>query len=224
MRRRSGRLSRKGGVQGLVNIYDGDDMIFPGHTGFTLAASAPPGWLPRDGRAVSRTVYAGLFSAIGTAHGAGDGSTTFNLPDDRGNVDVGADLARGVFPGLAVGGFLADGNKSHGHTTDTQGGHAHATDSQGSHAHTGSTDSQGAHTHTANIATGAGGGGSTVGGGTAGGTTNSAGAHTHTVTIAAAGAHTHSTDTQGAHAHTIAAAGNTYATVRSRAGLPIIKY
>ena len=38
-------------------------------------------WLECDGRAVSRTTYATLFAAIGTTYGAGDGSTTFNLPD-----------------------------------------------------------------------------------------------------------------------------------------------
>lgn len=46
--------------------------------------SAPSGWLAADGTAVSRTTYATLFAAIGTAHGSGDGSTTFNLPDLRG--------------------------------------------------------------------------------------------------------------------------------------------
>lgn len=46
--------------------------------------SAPSGWLAADGTAVSRSAYAALFSAIGTAHGSGDGSTTFNLPDLRG--------------------------------------------------------------------------------------------------------------------------------------------
>ncbi len=44
----------------------------------------PSGWLLCDGRAVSRTVYASLFSALGTAYGTGDGSTTFNIPDFRG--------------------------------------------------------------------------------------------------------------------------------------------
>jgi microcystin-dependent protein len=52
-------------------------------------ASAPAGWLLCDGSAVSRTTYADLFTAIGTAYGAGDGSTTFNLPDTRGRVQVG---------------------------------------------------------------------------------------------------------------------------------------
>ncbi len=44
-------------------------------------SSAPTGWLMCDGSAVSRTTYAALFAAIGTAFGAGDGSTTFNLPN-----------------------------------------------------------------------------------------------------------------------------------------------
>jgi microcystin-dependent protein len=44
----------------------------------------PAGWLMCDGAAVDRTIYAGLFGAIGTAYGVGDGSTTFNLPDYRG--------------------------------------------------------------------------------------------------------------------------------------------
>lgn len=46
--------------------------------------SAPSGWLAADGTAVSRTTYASLFAAISTTHGAGNGSTTFNLPDLRG--------------------------------------------------------------------------------------------------------------------------------------------
>jgi microcystin-dependent protein len=46
--------------------------------------SAPNGWLAADGAAVSRTTFAALFATIGTVHGAGDGSTTFNLPDLRG--------------------------------------------------------------------------------------------------------------------------------------------
>jgi hypothetical protein len=46
--------------------------------------SAPAGWLAADGANVSRSTYAALFSAIGTTYGAGDGSTTFALPDLRG--------------------------------------------------------------------------------------------------------------------------------------------
>jgi microcystin-dependent protein len=46
---------------------------------------APSGWLLCNGLAVSRTTYLGIFNAIGTSYGSGDGSTTFNLPDLRGN-------------------------------------------------------------------------------------------------------------------------------------------
>lgn len=52
-------------------------------------SAAPTDWLLCDGGAVSRTTYAALFTAIGTAYGAGDGSTTFNLPDLRGRIPVG---------------------------------------------------------------------------------------------------------------------------------------
>jgi microcystin-dependent protein len=51
-------------------------------------AAAPTGFLLEDGAAVSRTTYAALFAVIGTTHGVGDGSTTFNLPDSRGRMLV----------------------------------------------------------------------------------------------------------------------------------------
>ena len=52
-------------------------------------ASVPSGWLKCDGTAVSRTTYAALFGITGTAFGAGDGSTTFNLPDLKDRVILG---------------------------------------------------------------------------------------------------------------------------------------
>lgn len=54
------------------------------------AATAPTGYLVCDGSAVSRTDYAALFAVIGTTWGAGDGSTTFNIPDFRGRTSIGA--------------------------------------------------------------------------------------------------------------------------------------
>jgi len=53
-------------------------------------SSAPAGFLLCDGSAVSRTTYAVLFAAIGTSYGAGNGSTTFNLPDTRSSAIIGA--------------------------------------------------------------------------------------------------------------------------------------
>lgn len=52
-------------------------------------STAPANWFIADGSAVSRTANASLFAVIGTTYGAGDGSTTFNLPDLRGRVPVG---------------------------------------------------------------------------------------------------------------------------------------
>lgn len=54
-------------------------------------ASAPSGWLLCDGTAVSRTTYAALYAVIGDTYGAGDGSTTFDLPDLRGRAVFGKD-------------------------------------------------------------------------------------------------------------------------------------
>lgn len=49
----------------------------------------PTGWFLCDGSAVSRTTYAALFAVIGTTFGAGDGSTTFNLPNLKGRFSIG---------------------------------------------------------------------------------------------------------------------------------------
>jgi microcystin-dependent protein len=65
--------------------------------------TAPPGWLKANGAAVSRTTYAGLFAVLGTVFGAGDGTTTFNLPDLRGEFLRGWDDARGVDTGRVFG-------------------------------------------------------------------------------------------------------------------------
>lgn len=54
-------------------------------------STSPAGWQLCYGQAISRTTYAGLFSAIGTTYGSGDGSTTFNLPDLRGRAVAGLD-------------------------------------------------------------------------------------------------------------------------------------
>lgn len=70
---------------------------------FFARTAAPIGWLKANGAAVSRTTYASLFSAIGTTFGVGDGSTTFNLPDMRGEFPRGWDDARGIDSGRSFG-------------------------------------------------------------------------------------------------------------------------
>lgn len=72
--------------------------------------AAPSGWLLCYGQAVSRTTYAALFAAISTTYGAGDGTTTFNLPDLRGRVPGGKDDMGGVAASrLTTGGSGVNG-------------------------------------------------------------------------------------------------------------------
>lgn len=68
----------------------------PGDLKTSAITSAPPGWLTCDGSAVSRSTYSFLYAAIGVAYGAGDGATTFNVPDLRGRVPVGAGTGSGL--------------------------------------------------------------------------------------------------------------------------------
>jgi phage-related tail fiber protein len=76
---------------------------FEGMVGGFARNTAPPGWLKANGAAVSRTTYAALFAAIGTTFGAGDGATTFNVPDLRGEFVRGWDDGRGIDSGRAFG-------------------------------------------------------------------------------------------------------------------------
>jgi phage-related tail fiber protein len=90
-------------------------QLEPGIVGYTAASAPPPGWLKRNGAAVSRTTYAALFAAIGTTYGAGDGSTTFNLPEARGEFDRGWDDGRGIDTGRVRGSAQADAEQGHSH-------------------------------------------------------------------------------------------------------------
>ena len=95
---------------------------------YTFAGSTvPTGWLKCNGALLSRTTYASLFAVIGTTYGAGDGSTTFALPDLRGEFVRGADDGRGVDAGRVLGSAQAGQNASHTHTASTSpaGGHNH---------------------------------------------------------------------------------------------------
>jgi len=82
-------------------------------------STAPSGWLSCSGTAVSRTTYSRLWTAIGTTYGSGDGSTTFTLPDLRGEFVRGWDNSRGVDSGRSFGSSQADEFKSHSHTFGT---------------------------------------------------------------------------------------------------------
>lgn len=94
----------------------------PGDIKLTGRSTAPTGWLLCDGSAVSRTTYADLFDAIGTAYGTGDGSTTFNLPDGRGRMFIGAGTGTGL-----TARFLGDtgGAETHQLTLAEMPAHGH---------------------------------------------------------------------------------------------------
>ena len=85
-------------------------------------ATAPIGYLACDGNVASRNSYPELFNAIGTLYGVGDGVTTFNLPDLRGEFIRGIDNGRGADPGRLFGSFQPDEFKSHNHTLPSQSG------------------------------------------------------------------------------------------------------
>lgn len=71
-----------------------DEVV--GEVAYFARTTPPSGWLKANGAAVSRTTYAALFAAIGTTFGAGDGRTTFNLPDLRGEFIRGLDDGRNI--------------------------------------------------------------------------------------------------------------------------------
>lgn len=92
----------------LLNVDDLVGMIPSGTVMYFAGQTAPTGWLKANGAAVSRTLYAALFQSIGTTYGAGDGRTTFNLPDLRGEFIRGWDDGRGIDSRRALGSGQSD--------------------------------------------------------------------------------------------------------------------
>ena len=84
---------------------------------FTMATTTvPSGYLECDGSAVSRTTYADLFAAIGTTWGSGNGSSTFNVPDLRGEFVRGWDNGRGIDTGRTFASSQSHQLQLHSHT------------------------------------------------------------------------------------------------------------
>ncbi|MDC0686157.1 phage tail protein [Mitsuaria sp. RG] len=135
----------EGGWTPTVELYHTGNLkpesIVPAGTLIqTFARTAPVGTLRCNGAAVSRTTFAALFAAIGTYYGAGDGVTTFNLPDTRGLFIRDVDESRGFDLGRTPGTLQLSQNLSHSHSTSTS--------VAGSHIHAGSNTSvAGSHTH-----------------------------------------------------------------------------
>lgn len=81
---------------GKINEVFLRDIIPAGTLHFSASPIAPTGYLICNGAAVSRSEYPTLFTAIGTVWGAGDGSTTFNVPDYRGRMPIGVGQTTGL--------------------------------------------------------------------------------------------------------------------------------
>lgn len=99
----------------IKDIY-GRGQIPAGTVSAFAGATAPDGYLVCNGGAISRTIFSDLFAAVGTTYGAGNGTTTFNIPDLRGEFLRGLDGGRGVDSGRALGSYQADELKAHTHT------------------------------------------------------------------------------------------------------------
>lgn len=92
------------------------EALFPaGVIEYHASSNAIAGRVLAQGQAVSRTTYSKLFARIGTYFGAGNGTTTFNLPDGRGTFPRGLDSGRGLDAGRTLGSFQGSQNISHNH-------------------------------------------------------------------------------------------------------------
>ena len=114
-------------------------------------STAPAGWQLCYGQTISRTQYAGLFAVIGTTYGAGDGSTTFALPDLRGRAVAGLDNMGGTAIGRLTNTVLTASNTL-GATGGTQT-HTLASGESGVPAHghpasSGAMSANASHVHT----------------------------------------------------------------------------
>ena len=79
------------------------DGVRPGSTIEWRSETLPEGYIENDGAEVSRNDYRRIFAAMATTYGSGDGLTTFNLPDDRGQFKRGLDNDRGIDPLRVLG-------------------------------------------------------------------------------------------------------------------------
>lgn len=200
--------SRQAGLEGKLDaaVPTGGIMEWP-------TTTAPAGYLLCNGAAVDRVTYGALFGVIGVSFGAGNGSTTFNVPDCRGRVGLGL-AASGT--GSTLGG--TGGSLDHTHTgpshthTGATGAASPGTNSQGNHTHTmsGSTATEGTHVHAVSGTTSGPTGTSTQQNGAGASFTVANDTHTHTNTFNTGAGQDHShgagtlaTSNTGAHTHTV---------------------
>lgn len=167
------KVKSTGDVQALKGrISDKNGLLSPvGSVTMFAASTAPNGWLICDGREISRTTYADLYSIIGDTYGSGDGSSTFDLPDLRGKGVKGYKSDNAKFDSIAKTG----GEEEHTLTINEMP----------AHNHTGNTSHSGSHTHTFSVTTDKGGNGNgniVTDDGSRGTKSISGGAHSHSFT------------------------------------------
>lgn len=214
-----------------VRLQDAQLLAVPIGAGMDYwGDTAPTSYMFAYGQAISRTTYAECFAKFGTKYGAGDGSTTFNLPDKRDRTSIGKGNMGGTpanritvaGAGINTSTLGAAGGvetvalttaqlavHTHSASTASAGAHTHTAGcaDSGNHAHTLSIDSAGAHTHTYTAPQAtiffAGGSGQNVPSINTGATTGSAGTHTHTGVTNTTGLHNHviTVNSGGAHTH-----------------------
>ncbi|WP_226883368.1 phage tail protein [Neisseria yangbaofengii] len=105
---RGNTLAHYGIVDSVTNAEFQWSRVPTGTVAYFASDGAPHGWLKADGAQVSRSGFADLFRIIGTRYGAGNGSTTFTLPDLRGEFVRGWDMGRGVDSNRVLGSLQAD--------------------------------------------------------------------------------------------------------------------
>lgn len=106
-----------------ANLTDSTGRLNPPGMVIDYASSSvPTGWLACDGSAVSRTTFAALFSAIGVVWGAGNGTTTFNVPDLRGRTSIGSGTGSGLSARTIA---TTGGEETHQLTTGELASHTH---------------------------------------------------------------------------------------------------
>lgn len=115
----------------LASTLTSVPLVSPGCIMTYISSSAPSGWLTCDGSAVSRTAYSALFFVVSTTFGTGDGSTTFNLPDLRGRVPIGAGQGSNLSSRVLA---TTGGEESHTLTSNELPSHSHTVNDPG-HGH-----------------------------------------------------------------------------------------
>lgn len=228
----------------LIYMYDGSADVLIGKVGgssftpengvrtgavlYFPATTAPAGFIKANGGLLSRTTYADLWAFanasgnLAASDGAwqagqfspGDGSTTFRIPDGRGEGVRGWDDGRGIDTGRGIGTWQGDQNKAHSHGAIT--GYADT-----DHIHWASTSSDGGHQHYYDRQADGHNGdpglyGNYIGDGKTSSLTGAGqGVHNHTINVGGMSA---------SHRHSIASDGGSEVRVRNVAWLACIKY